>query len=67
MKAIVDIKRCDATGLCVRELPTVFRFMPGNKKASVVRNPIPMELAERCLEVAKRCPQGAIIIAKDEG
>jgi ferredoxin len=59
----VDQTRCRTAGVCVQELPEVFRFESGSKKARVVMPVIPPELQVRCIEVAKKCPAGAIIVS----
>jgi ferredoxin len=47
--------------------PEVFRFHEGSKKAYVTRSDIPKNLEEKCLEAAKKCPNKAIILLRDEG
>jgi ferredoxin len=47
--------------------PEVFRFHEGTKKAYVTRSDIPKNLEEKCLEAAKKCPNKAIILLRDEG
>jgi ferredoxin len=63
LKAIVDQKRCQSVGICVQQLPEVFQFQPGSKKAMVIKKEIPVELERKCREVAAQCPQQAIIVA----
>jgi ferredoxin len=62
MRAKVDQLRCATIGICVKELPYVFRFQPGSKKAMVIVDEIPPGLERKCREVAKMCPNEAIII-----
>jgi len=62
MKAIVDQRRCRTIGICVQQLPEVFRFQPGSKKAMVIKKVIPVDLEQKCREVAAKCPQKAITI-----
>ncbi|MFW6115314.1 MAG: ferredoxin [Thermodesulfobacteriota bacterium] len=62
MKAKVDQVKCGTIGICVKECPQVFRFQPGSKKATVVVNAVPADLQQKCREVARMCPNGAIII-----
>jgi ferredoxin len=62
MKIVVDQTKCRTVGTCVRELPQVFHFQEGSKKAAVTPKEIPRCLFERCLKVATHCPNGAIII-----
>ncbi len=62
MKVEVDQKKCDTTGVCVKECPEVFRFQEGSKKATVISEAIPLGLQEKCIEVAKMCPNNAIVV-----
>jgi len=62
MKARVDQLKCATIGICVKELSHVFRFQPGSKKATVIVDEISPALEQKCREVAKMCPNGAIII-----
>jgi ferredoxin len=62
MKIEVDQVKCDMTGICVKECPQVFRFQEGSKKAAVVLDEIPLELEQKCRDVAGLCPSDAIII-----
>ncbi len=62
MKVEVDQRKCDTTGICVKECPDVFRFQEGSKKASVIFDVIPLGLQQKCREVAKMCPNNAIVI-----
>lgn len=62
MKIEVDQTRCRTIGICVRELPEVFAFQEGSKKATVVLDEIPLCLYGKCREVAAACPQQAITI-----
>ncbi|MBD3237995.1 MAG: ferredoxin [Candidatus Eisenbacteria bacterium] len=58
----VDQQRCDSSGVCVVELPQVFRFQEGSKKATVSMAEIPARLEQQCWEVARKCPTRAISI-----
>jgi ferredoxin len=58
----VDQRRCDTSGICVKECPQVFRFREGSKRATVILDEIPPELQRKCREVAGMCPRNAIII-----
>ncbi len=58
----VDQKRCATVGICVKELPEIFRFQRGSKKAEVKVDIVPSHLGAKCIEVAKKCPNGAIIV-----
>jgi len=62
MRASVDKLKCNSNGLCVVELPEVFRYQEGSKKAGVRLDPIPRGLWNKTRDVAARCPTGAIII-----
>jgi len=62
MRAKVDQLKCETIGICVKECPQVFRFQPGSKKATVIVDEIPPALEQKCREVAKMCPNEAIII-----
>jgi len=62
MRAKVDQIKCTTVGTCVKECPEVFRFQPGSKKATVIVDEIPPALELKCREVAKMCPNEAIII-----
>jgi ferredoxin len=59
----VDRAKCETAGVCVAQLPEVFQFESGSKKARVVMPVIPAELQGRCIEVAGKCPVGAIIVS----
>jgi ferredoxin len=62
MKVIVDQMKCSTIGVCVKELPQVFRFQAGSKKAEVILDEIPPALQQQCRQVSKKCPSGAIQI-----
>ena len=62
MRVKVDQLKCETIGICVKECPQVFRFQPGSKKATVIVDSIPSELERKCREVARMCPNEAIII-----
>lgn len=64
MKCEVDQLKCDTTGICVSECPEVFRFLEGSKKATVIHDKIPLELEQKCREIADLCPTSAIIISE---
>jgi len=64
MKVSVDPLKCDTSGICVMECPDVFRFREGSKKAMVVFDTIPQQYQAKCIEVARLCPTGAIVISK---
>ncbi len=48
--------------VCVKELPEIFEFQHGSKKAEVKVDVVPSHLEAKCIEVAKKCPNGAIIV-----
>jgi ferredoxin len=62
MKVEIDEVKCTGIGICVKELPQLFRFQEGSKHAKVTRRPeeIPRELEPRIVEVAAMCPNQAI-------
>ena len=62
MKVEVDQLKCRTAGMCVKKCPEVFRFQEGSKKATVIRESIPPTLREQCLDAARSCPNGAVII-----
>ncbi len=64
LRLAVDQNRCQSMGICVRECPEVFRFQAGNKRATVVADPIPPTLRRRCLDIVERCPVRAIVIVE---
>jgi ferredoxin len=66
MKVAVNQATCDTSGVCVQELPELFRFQPGSKKAIARQAEVPARLQERCREVARRCPTGAILVVEGE-
>jgi len=67
MRASVDPRRCDTTGICVRMCPAVFEFRPGTKKAHVKVATVPGRYKEECRRAAGRCPRDAIRIWEDGG
>lgn len=62
LRLTVDQAKCESVGICVRECPQVFRFRWGNKRATVISDPIPPDLRDQCLDIVKRCPKNAIVI-----
>ncbi|MDY6910676.1 MAG: ferredoxin [Thermodesulfobacteriota bacterium] len=64
MKVAVDQMKCGTIGICVKECPEVFRFQEGSKKAVAVLDEIPPRLHGKCREVARRCPNEAIVITE---
>ena len=64
MEIWVDQLKCDTTGICVTECPTLFRFQEGSKKAEALLTQVPKALEETCVRIAGRCPTGAIVLEK---
>jgi ferredoxin len=62
MRVVVDQRKCDTTGICVKECPQIFRFQEGSKKATTIPNRIPKGYEKACWKIAKLCPSGAILI-----
>jgi ferredoxin len=62
MKVTIDESKCNGAGICVQELPQVFRFQEGSKKGMVQQGDVPATLERRLLKVAADCPTGAITI-----
>ena len=62
MKVEVDQMKCRTVGICVKDCHEVFRFQPGSKRAMVVLEEIPPRLQQKCREVARKCPNKAILI-----
>jgi len=62
MKVKVDQTRCGTIGLCVKDVPEVFRFQEGSKKAETILDKIPPNLQQKCRKAARECPNQAILI-----
>jgi ferredoxin len=62
VRVTVDQTKCATIGICVKELPQVFRFQEGSKKATVLLDEIPPALQQKCRQVARECPNNAIVI-----
>ena len=62
MRVEVDQRKCGTVGICVMECPQVFRFQEGSKKAKVILEQIPQRFHGKCREVARKCPNEAIIV-----
>jgi ferredoxin len=62
MRIRVDPSKCDTTGICVKECPEIFRFQEGSKRAMSLLDEIPLAFESKCLDLARRCPERAIII-----
>ncbi len=60
LKVEVDQNKCATVGICVKELPEIFGFQQGSKKAQSKVDIVPAHLETKCLAVAKKCPNGAI-------
>jgi ferredoxin len=63
MRLYVDQKKCRSAGVCVAEMPRMFRFQEGSKKAQALKQDVPEELEQRVAAVAAVCPYGAIEIS----
>ncbi|SFM88991.1 ferredoxin [Thermodesulforhabdus norvegica] len=64
LKVMVDENKCATVGICVKELPELFRFKPGSKRAEVIVDSVPPHLEEKCRQVAEKCPNKAIIVCE---
>ena len=62
MKVEVDQIKCRTAGICVMECNEVFRFQEGSKRATTMLKEIPSRLQQKCRDVARKCPNRAIII-----
>jgi len=62
MRVVVDQEKCNGAGICVQELPGVFRFQEGSKKGIAIRSEVAKNLEPRLREVAAKCPTGAVQI-----
>ncbi len=62
MRIEVDQIKCTGAGICVKRLPSIFRFQEGSKKATVLVDKVPAELETDCLAVAAECPSQAILV-----
>lgn len=60
----VDEKKCSGAGVCVQQMPSVFRFQPGSKKGYAKEPVQPDAKADALYHVAMQCPSGAIVITK---
>jgi ferredoxin len=54
-------------GICVVEEPRVFRFSEGSKQARVTHPEVPLALEARMRDIARQCPNAAIIVHEDDG
>lgn len=62
MKVVVDQMKCRTAGMCVKICPDVFRFQEGSKRATVILDPIPKSMEEKCRRASRQCPNDAVII-----
>ena len=60
MKIVVDQRKCQTVGICVKLCPEVFRFQEGSKKAIALEDDLPLEYLAACIEAIEKCPTGAI-------
>lgn len=63
MKAKVNAKVCNGTGLCEQTCPEVFELKNGISTVKV--SEVPREAEESCREAANDCPTEAISIIED--
>lgn len=56
--------KCGTAGMCVKICPEVFRFLEGSKRATVILDPIPAALYEKCRKAARECPNRAVIVTE---
>ncbi len=62
MKVTIDETKCNGAGICVMQLPDVFRFQEGSKKGAVTKAEVPARMERKLKEVASQCPAGAILV-----
>jgi ferredoxin len=62
MKVEIDQQKCNGAGVCVQELPEIFRFQEGSKKGIEKTRGVPPGLEQKVLRAAKQCPSSAIIV-----
>lgn len=63
MKAKVNGKICNGTGLCEQTCPEVFEIKNGI--ATVIVDTVPPQAEESCKQAANDCPTEAISIIED--
>lgn len=56
----VEPRRCGALGLCVRDVPELFRFQEGSKRAAARFETVAAYLLRRARAAAAACPYRAI-------
>lgn len=62
MRVVIDQDKCNGAGICVQELPDVFRFQVGSKKGIPVDEEVNPSLGPKLRAVAAKCPAQAIIV-----
>ena len=62
MKVVINQEKCNGAGICVQELPDVFRFQVGSKKGIPIDEEVSPALADKLHAVAAKCPTGAILV-----
>jgi len=67
MRIAIDAKKCVGAGICVIEEPRIFRFREGSKQAVVTSPEAPPPLEAKLRQIARKCPNGAIIVKEDDG
>ncbi len=60
MRIVVDQDKCNGAGVCVQEMPNVFRFQEGSKKGAPIKPEVSSSLEAKLRKVAAMCPAGAI-------
>jgi ferredoxin len=60
MRVVIDQDKCNGAGICVQQLPDLFRFQEGSKKGIAIRPDVPARLEAKLREVAAQCPTGAV-------
>jgi ferredoxin len=60
MRVVVDQDKCNGAGICVQELPDLFRFQEGSKRGTAIKPDVPARLEAKLREVAAKCPTGAV-------
>jgi ferredoxin len=62
MRVAIDQDKCNGAGICVQELPELFRFQEGSKKGIPLAPEVPAHLEAKLREVAPKCPTGALLL-----
>ncbi len=67
MRIDIDTRKCVGAGICVIEDPRIFRFREGSKQAMVTHREVPLALETKMRNIARQCPNGAIIVEENDG